>query len=140
MPTTLTVIAAQIVMAVTAAVGMIGSGLHMVVSGVSLENLSRIFSSAVWGGPASPNWPVAIAVAAVLGFVASVGANRNSEPAPGHIGVTASIAYVLIVIAIGLSTMPSVVMVSASCLVLAALLLLAVLIGMLATARERSAT
>ncbi len=139
-PSTLTAVAAQIVMAVAAAVGMIGSGLHMMVSGVSLENLSRIFSSAVWGGPASPNWPVAIAVAAVLGLVASFGANRDGGTSPRDIGVTAGLAYFLIIVAIGLSAVPSAVMVSASCLAVAALLLLAALIGMLATARERSVT
>ena len=139
-PTTFTAIFAQIVMAAAAAVGMIGSGLHMMASGVSLENLSRMFSSEVWGGPASPNWPVAIAVAAVLGLVASFGADRDREAAARDVGVTAAIAYILIVVAIGFSAAPSAVMVSASCLVLAALLLLATLIGMLTTAAtQRSA-
>ena len=140
MPTTLTAIAAQIVMVVAAAIGMIGSGLHMMVSGVSLENLSRIFSSAVWGGPASPNWPVAIAVAAVLGLVASFGANHDGETLRHDVGVPAGVAYVLIIVSIGLSAIPSAVMVSASCLVVAALLLLAALVGMLTNAAiQRSA-
>jgi hypothetical protein len=140
MPSTFTAIFAQIVMAIAAAVGMIGSGLHMMVSGVNLENLGRMFSSAVWGGPASPNWPVAITVAAVLGLVASFGANHEDETTPRDIGATAGVAYVLIIVAIGLNAMPSAVMVSASCLALAALLLLATLIAMLATAREKRST
>ena len=58
-PTTFTAIFAQIVMAAAAAVGMIGSGLHMMASGVSLENLSRMFSSEVWADRLRPigRWP-----------------------------------------------------------------------------------
>lgn len=140
-PTALTAITSQVVMAVAAAVGMTGSGLHMMASGVSLENLSRMFSSAVWGGPASPNWPVAITIAAALGFIASFGANRDGETLTRDFGgVTTVVAFVLIVVGIGFTAMPSTVMVSASCLVLAALLLLAALIGLLASAStQRSA-
>ena len=141
-PTALTAILAQAVMAVAAAVGMLGSGLHMMASGVSLENLSRAFSSAVWGGPASPNWPVAITLAAVLGLVAAFGANRDGETLGHDIGgVTAGAAFILIVVGIGFTIMPATVMVSATCLALAALLLLAALISMLANvATERSAS
>lgn len=139
-PSTFTVITAQIVMAIAAAVGMVGSGLHMMASGVSLDNLSRAFSSAVWGGPASPNWPVAITIASLLGFIASFGANRDGETLPRDLGgLATAVAYALIIVGIGFAAVPSMVMVSATSLLVAALLLLASLIGLLATvATERS--
>jgi hypothetical protein len=140
-PSVFTMLAALLVMAVTAAVGMIGSGLHMMAAGVDLEHLGRVFSSAVWGGPVSPNWPVAITVAAVLGFIAALDAAREPETPTGDFaGVVNVAANALIVIGIVFATWPSLVMVSATSLVLAALLLLAALIGMLAiAATERSA-
>lgn len=139
-PSFVTALFAQAVMAVSAAVGMIGSGLHMTASGVDLDHLSRAFSSNVWGGPASPNWPVAITVASVLGLVAATVAHRDRETLPRDTGGVATVvAYVLIVAGCGFAVLPSMVLVSALCLVSAALLLLAVLIGMLINARtERS--
>jgi hypothetical protein len=139
-PSMLTMLAALFVTAVAAAVGMIGSGLHMMAAGVDLEHLGRLFSSAVWGGPVSPNWPVAITVASMLGFIASFGANRDDESFPHDInGLTTGLAYGLIVVGIGFSAVPSLVTISATSLIVAALLLVAALIGILANARtERS--
>ena len=139
-PCLATVAIALAVTAVAAAVGMIGSGLHMMAAGVDFEHLGRAFSSAVWGGRVSPNWPVAIAVAAVLGFIAVLGAQREGTSLRSDAaGVATVIAYVLIVAGIGFSAFPALVTVSASCLAGAALLLLAVLVGMLASAAmERS--
>ena len=139
-PSTATMLAALAVMAVSAAVGMVGSGLHMMAAGVDLTHLSRIFSSAVWGGPVSPNWPVAITVAAVLGFIAALGA-AGERPAQSDdaLGAVTVVADVLIAIGIALSPWPDLVAFSAASLVGAALLLLAALVGMLARARfERS--
>jgi hypothetical protein len=131
-----TAVVAQVVMAVSAAVGMVGSGLHMMASGVDLEHLARIFSADVWGGLASPNWPVAITVASVLGFVAATGAQRDGERLAFDVsGVAAGLAYILIIVGCGFAAVPSLVLVSAVCLVLAALLLLGALIGLLLNAR-----
>jgi hypothetical protein len=135
-PSFVTALLAQAVMAVSAAVGMIGSGLHMMASGVDLEHLSRAFSSDVWGGPASPNWPVAIALASVLGFIAATGAQRDGERLARDVsGVATGIAYVLIVAGCGFAAVPALVLASAVCLVIAALLLLGALIGLLLNAR-----
>lgn len=49
-PSLLTMSVALLVTAIAAAVGMIGSGLHMQAAGVGLAHLSRVFSSSVWGG------------------------------------------------------------------------------------------
>jgi hypothetical protein len=131
-----TALLAQAVMAVSAAVGMVGSGLHMTASGVDLEHLSRAFSADVWGGPASPNWPVAITVASVLGFVAVTGAQRDGERLACDVsGVAIGIAYILIVAGCGFAAVPALVLVSAVCLVVAALLLLGALVGLLLNAR-----
>src|SRR5665647_1432656 len=101
-PSTFTTIATQIIMAVSAAVGMLGCGLHMMAIGVDLEHLDRVFSSTVWGGPASPNWPAGVTVAALLGFIAAFGANRDGETLPRDVsGAAAAAAYVLIVVGIG---------------------------------------
>jgi hypothetical protein len=133
-PSTFTVIAAQIVTAISVVVGMLGCGLHMMVSGVDLEHLDRVFSSAVWGGPASPNWPAGVAVAALLGFIGTFGVSRAGESLTYDIGGTAAAAaYVLIVVGVGFAAVPSMVMVAASSLALGALLLLAALIGMMAS-------
>lgn len=140
-PSFATALIAMAVMAFTAAVGMAGSGLHMMAAGVDLEHLSRVFSSAVWGGHESPNWPVAITLAAVLGFIASIGAQRGDDGLPcDFAGMMSALAYALIVAGIAFSALPSLVMISAACLLSAALLLLAVLIAMLTSAAmERSA-
>lgn len=130
----------QAVMAVSAAVGMVGSGLHMMTSGVDLDHLARAFSSNVWGGPASPNWPVAIALASVLGFIAVTGAQRDGETMPDRaLGATAIAADLLIVAGCGFAAVPALVLPSAVCLVAAALLLLATLLGLLINARTERA-
>jgi hypothetical protein len=138
-PSRFTSLIAVAVMAVSAAVGMVGSGLHMMAAGVDFEHLSRVFSSAVWGGHESPNWPIAITVAAVLGLIGAVNARRDEALVCDITSIAALIAYALIVAGIAFSVVPSLVMISAVCLLCAALLLLAVLIGMLAgAATQRS--
>jgi hypothetical protein len=123
------------VMAVTAAVGMLGSGLHMMAAGVDFGHLHRIFSSSVWGGHESPNWPVAITVAAVLGLVAAIDAGRDPQTLPqGAFRPVTVIAFILIVLGCALAAVPDLVTLSAASLAVAALLLLAVLIGLLANA------
>jgi hypothetical protein len=140
-PSTITSLIAIAVMAVSAAVGMLGSGLHMMAAGVDFDHLNRIFSSSVWGGHQSPNWPVAITVASVLGLVAAVDAGRHPHTLPhGALGVVTSAAFILIVLGCALAAVPGLVTVSAASLAVAALLLLAVLLGRLATAMtERTA-
>ena len=139
-PSTFTMFAALLIMAVAAAIGMIGSGLHMMAAGVDFGHLTRLFSSAVWGGPVSPNWPVAITLASVLGFIAAIGADRDGETLPRDAGgAMTGVAFVLIVIGIVIAAFPMLVMVSAVSLITAALLLLAALIAVLAgAATERS--
>jgi len=134
-PSLLTMIVAMIVTAIAAAIGMIGSGLHMQAAGVDLGHLSRVFSSEVWGGHESPNWPVAIMLAAVFGFAAAVNAHRDNEGLPhGLPGAATATACLLIVVGIACAAVPSLTMVGSACLTLAALLLLAVLIAQLAGA------
>ena len=134
-PGLVTMSAALIVTTIAAAVGVIGSGLHMQAAGVDLEHLSRLFSSAVWGGHESPNWPVAITLAAVFGFAASVNAHRDNESLPHDLaGAATAIAYLLIVAGVVCAAVPALTMVGSACLALAALLLLAVLVAQLAGA------
>lgn len=139
-PSLFTVIATQVTMAIAAVVAMVGSGAHMLASGATLAHPDRLFSVAVWGGPQSPIWPVGIMMAAALGLIASFGAHRNSEPLRSDIGgVATGIAFVLILAGIGFAPVPWALMVSATSFVLGALLLLAVIVSMLASAAmERS--
>ena len=139
-PSLFTVIATQVTMAIAAVVAMVGSGAHMLASGATLAHPDRLFSVAVWGGPQSPIWPVGIMMAAALGLIASFDAQRNSEPLRSDIGgVATGIAFVLILAGIGLAPVPWALMLSATSFVLAALLLLAVIVSMLASAAmERS--
>ena len=123
-------VVALIVTAIAAAVGMLGSGLHMQAAGVDLEHLSRVFSSAVWGGHESPNWPVAITLAAVFGFAGAVNAHHDNESLPRDLaGAATVIAYLLIVAGIVCAAVPALTMVASGCLALAALMLLAVLVA-----------
>ena len=129
------------VMAASAAVGMLGSGLHMMAAGVDFDHLNRAFSSSVWGGHQSPNWPVAITVASVLGLVAAIDAGRHPHTLPcGALGAATVVAFILIVAGCALAAIPGLLTASAASLTVAALLLLAVLLGQLATAMtERTA-
>lgn len=134
-PSLLTMSVALLVTAIAAAVGMIGSGLHMQAAGVDLAHLSRVFSSGVWGGHELPNWPVAITLAAVFGFAGAVNARHDKESLPTDFaGAATAVAYLLIVAGIVCAAMPSLTMVASACLALAALLLLAVLVAQLAGA------
>jgi hypothetical protein len=139
-PSLFTVITTQVTMAIATIVGMVGSGAHILASGATLAHPDRLFSIAVWGGPQSPIWPVGITMAAALGLIASLGAHRDSEPLHRDIGgVATGIAFALILAGIGFAAVPWALMVSATSFVLAALLLLAVIVGMLASAAmERS--
>jgi hypothetical protein len=134
-PSKATGFVAMAVMLISAAVGMVGSGLHMMASGVDFEHLNRIFTSAVWGGHQSPNWPIAITVASVLGFVAAIDAGHDRQTLPqGALGVATIIAFILIVLGCALAAVPDLVTTSAASLAVAALLLLAVLLGLLTNA------
>ena len=139
-PSLLTVIAALAITAIAAGVGMVGSGLHMMAAGVDFTHLGRVFSSTVWGGRVSPNWPVAITVAAVLGFIAAFNAHRDNDTLSYDLaGLVSVLAFLLIVAGIILAVVPALVMASAVCLVTAALLLLAALVALLAgSGLERS--
>lgn len=134
-PSKVTSYIALAVMAVTAAVGMLGSGLHMMAAGVDIHHLNRVFSSSVWGGHESPNWPIAITVAAVLGLVGAIDAGRDQPTLPqGAFRPVTVVAFVLIILGCVLAAVPALVTLSAASLAIAALLLLAVLIGLLANA------
>jgi len=139
-PSLFTVIATQVTMAIAVVVGTVGSGAHVLASGVTLAHPERLFSVAVWGGPQSPIWPIGITMAAVLGLIASLDAHRDGETLHRDAGgVATGIAFALILAGIGLAPVSWALTVSATSLVLAALLLLAVIVGMLATAAmERS--
>ena len=136
-PSTFTAIAGQIVMAVAAAVGMVGSGLHMMASGVDLRQPEPRCSRARSG---------AASIAQLAGRDHGRGRARldrfvRRRPRPAEtlprdaVGLSPAVAaFILIVVGIGFAAVPwPMVMVSATCLALAALLLLgASLIGMLA--------
>jgi hypothetical protein len=141
-PSLIVVVAALTIITVAAVVGMVGAGLHMMAAGVDFENLGRVFSSVVWGGRVCPNWPVAITVASVLGFIAAFDAQREPQTLPCDLaGVVTAIAYLLIVAGIVFAVSPALVMASAVCLVAACLLLLAALVALFASAcLERSAS
>jgi len=134
-PSRLSAAAAQAAMVIAAIIGLTGSLVHILAAGVALDRPDRVFSAAVWGGPVSPNWPIAITVAAVLGFIGSFGAGGGEavlrrDPS----GAICGIAFALLVAGIALSALPVALTPSAVCLVLAALLLLAALLSLLTVA------
>ncbi|MDE2228606.1 MAG: hypothetical protein KGL11_06150 [Alphaproteobacteria bacterium] len=134
--------ACQAAMAIAAVIGLAGAVAHAVVSGVTLDQPDRVFSLAVWGGPACPNWPIAITLAAVLGFIGAFGAGDGVPLLPNDpTGMICSVAFALIVAGIGLSATPATLAESAAGLVFAALLLLVALLALLtAAALERRPT
>jgi len=140
-PSLLTVLVALAATAIAAAVGVLGSGLHMMAAGVDFEHFGRVFSSEVWGGHQSPNWPMAIILAAVFGFAGALNAHRDNEGLPRDLsGAATVVAYILIVAGVVCAAIPDFATVSAALLTAAALLLLAVLIAILAGAAiERTA-
>jgi len=140
LPSKLTASIAQLIMAVAAAVGVVGSAAHMTASGVNMDSLARLFSSAVWGGPASPNWPISIAIAALIGFGGATGVDKDTEfLRRGDVGLNKTIAFILVVLGCAFAVVPAMEMASAVCLAIAALLLLVELIAMLvAAAKERN--
>jgi hypothetical protein len=122
-------------MALAGVIGIVGFFAHLVVSGVTMDHLDRLFSSQVWGGAACPNWPIAITVAAVIGLFAARGAGEGekSENADAD-DKPAWIAFVLVIAGIATSMAPGALAVSSDCLVLAALLLLALVVRDVAVA------
>ena len=133
-PSPVTGLAVEVAMGIAAVVGVVGSVAHLLTSGVSLDRLDLLFSPKVWAGPACPNWPIAIAVAAIIGFAAAYGvdeeeAHRRADGADK----SAWFAFALIVAGIGLSMVPGIGAASASCFVLASLLLFAIVLGLVAS-------
>jgi hypothetical protein len=125
-------VAVEVAMGIAAVVGIIGSVAHLAASGVTLDRLDLLFSPTVWAGPACPNWPIAIAVAAVLGFVAAFGIDEEEgRQAASAVDKSASIAFVLIIAGIVLSVTPGTSAASADCFALASLLLCALMLGLL---------
>lgn len=125
-------VAVEVAMGIAAVVGIIGSVAHLAASGVTLDRLDLLFSPTLWAGPTCPNWPIAISVAAVLGFVAAFGIDEEEGRQPaGAVDKSASIAFVLIIAGIVLSVTPGTTAASADCFALAALLLFALMLGLL---------
>lgn len=141
-PSSLSAAAAQVAMVISVLVGLTGVFAHLAASGVSLGDPGRALSVSVLGGPQSPNWPVAIVVSGLVGFVGALGAGDDARILPRDASsLIAGCAFILIVAGIVLNTMPSTLAAASACLVGSALLLLAALLGSLATSLwERKAS
>jgi len=131
--------AVLVAMGISAVVGIIGSGAHLVASGVTLDRLDLLFSPTVWAGPACPNWPIAITVAAVIGFVAACGIDeQETSRIASAADYGAFVGFMLIVAGIVFAVIPGTSAASATCFAVASLLLFAVVLGLLAaTTLER---
>jgi hypothetical protein len=133
-PSPLAGLAVEVAMGIAAVVGVVGSVAHLVASGVALDRLDLMFSPTVWAGPACPNWPIAITVASIIGFAAAYGVDEHeAHQSAGAAGKSAWFAFALIVAGIGLSMIPGMGAASASCFVLASLLLFAIVLGLVAS-------
>ncbi len=119
-------------MAIAAAVGIVGFFAHLVASGVTIANLSRLFDGQVWSGPACPNWPIAITVAAVPGFIA--GSVSAEEPMDRLRGA----AFAFVAAGIVLSLIPASLAAGGAALVVAALLLFASALADLTKSRKEA--
>ncbi|HVA37069.1 MAG TPA: hypothetical protein VNJ51_05615 [Candidatus Dormibacteraeota bacterium] len=89
----------QATMALLGLVGITGFFAHLQASGVGLATLSRLFDPGTWEGPACPNWPIAITLAAVLGAVGAPGAataERSADERASAVLVVPAFALVLL--------------------------------------------
>ena len=94
--------------------------IRRVLSALAILLFGVMLSNSVWGGPASPNWPAAITAAAALWFIAASAAKRTDETLPRDIS---GIVVMITLIVVSIAATQSIVIVSASCLALAAMLL-----------------
>jgi hypothetical protein len=119
-------------MAIAAVVGIVGFFAHLVASGVTLTNPSRLFDGQVWSGPACPNWPIAITVAAVLGLIAGL---TSAGETVDWLRVA---AFTFVVAGIVLSLIPASSAAGSAALVAAALLLFASALTVLTESRKEA--
>lgn len=93
----------QVAMIVAAAIGVIGVFPHLSADGIGWNKLGAFFTGAAFHAEPGPQWPLAITIGAVLGFIGASGIAENAEFMPVSVGWPTKIAFLLLVIGILLS-------------------------------------
>jgi len=129
----------QVAMIGAAVVGVIGVFPHLNANGVTWTNPGALFNPALLHGQPGPQWPLAITIGAVLGLI---GGNRIAQDAAfqrAAIDWPTRIAFVLVVIGVGLSDSLATLGWGSSTIVVAALLLLVITLREIIAAQRNAA-
>jgi hypothetical protein len=109
-----------------ALVGIIGVFPHLAANGVTWNHPSALLNPALLHGAPGPQWPLAITIGAVLGFIGGYGIAQDVDFAHATVGWPTRIAFVLVVIGVALSDWLATLGWGSSVIVISALLLLAI--------------
>ncbi len=116
----------QIAMLVAAVIGIIGVFPHLAANGIAWNHPAALFSGAAFHGEPGPQWPLAITIGAVLGFIGAYRTAKNRESKRAGVGWPAMIAFVLLIVGIALSDSLATLGWGSTAIVAAALLLLVI--------------
>ncbi len=116
----------QVAMIGAALVGIIGVFPHLAANGVTWNHPSALLNPALLHGAPGPQWPLAITIGAVLGFIGGYGIAQDVDFAHATVGWPTRIAFVLVVIGVALSDWLATLGWGSSVIVISALLLLAI--------------
>ena len=116
----------RLAMIVAAIVGVIGVFPHFAANGVTWDKLGALASGSFFHGEPGPQWPLAIAIGGVLGFIGGYRVENDAEFRREHDGWVKWLAFVLLVCGIALSDILATLGWGSMLVVVAALLLLAI--------------
>jgi hypothetical protein len=115
----------QVAMVVAAVVGVLGVFPHLAANGISWNKPGSLFSAAAFHGEPGPQWPLAITIGAVLGFIGGYGITGAADIGRPVRWLT-RVAFLLLIVGIALSSSLTTLGWGATAVVAAALLLLAI--------------
>ncbi|HTU71551.1 MAG TPA: hypothetical protein VMF11_14710 [Candidatus Baltobacteraceae bacterium] len=116
----------QVAMIGAAIVGIVGVFPHLAANGVTWNHLGALASPALMHGEPGPQWPLAIAMGGVLGYLAGYGVERDQEFIRTGTRWPTWIAFALVVIGTALSESLTTLGWGSSVIVVASLLLLVI--------------
>lgn len=125
---------AQIVMVVAGIVGIIGVFPHFAANGVTWSHLSALANGSFFHGEPGPQWPLAITIGGVLGFIGAYGVADDTEFQRETSGWLKPLAFLLLLCGIALSDVLATLGWGAMLVVVAALFLLAITLVDIASA------
>ena len=114
-----------VAMVVAAVMGIVGVFPHLAANGIARNKPGSLFSAAAFQGEPGPQWPLAITIGAVLGFIGGYGITGAADIGRPVRWFT-RVAFLLLIVGIALSSSLTTLGWGATAVVAAALLLLAI--------------